>query len=80
VVGLVLRQGMVLAGLGIAFGVTAAFGVTRLMRALLFGLPPTDAFAFGGAAMLLVIAALAASWMPARRAAAVEPSVALRAE
>ena len=44
------------------------------------GVPPTDVGAFGGAALLLIIAALAASWIPARRAAAVDPMVALRAE
>lgn len=78
--GMVLRQGVVVAGIGVVVGLAAAFGVTRLMSALLYGVPATDAIAFGGAASLLLGAALAASWMPARRAARVEPSVALRAE
>ena len=80
VLGLVLRQGVLLAGFGILAGTTVAFGVTRLMRALLFGLPSTDVIAFGGAALLLLAAALLASLVPARRAAGVEPSVALRTE
>jgi predicted permease len=80
VLGLILRQGIVLAGIGVGIGALAAFGVTRLLRAVLVGVPPTDIAAFGGAALLLVIAALAASWIPARRAAAVDPMVALRSE
>jgi predicted permease len=80
VLGLILRQGLLLAGIGVAIGSLAAFGVTRLLRAALVGVPPTDAAAFGGAALLLVVAAVAASWIPARRAAAVDPMVALRSE
>ena len=77
---LVLRQGVVLAVLGVVIGAAAAAGVTRLVRGLLYGVPPTDAIAFGGAAIVLSLAALAASWIPARRAAAVDPVVALRSE
>ena len=80
VLGLVLRQGLVLAGLGVGIGAVAAFGVTRLLTTLLYGVPPTDLAAFGGAAVLLILAALVASWIPARRAAAVDPVVALRSE
>jgi predicted permease len=80
VVRLVLRQGVLLAALGVAMGSAAAFGVTRLLAAVLYGVPPTDAIAFAGAATLLVLAAVVAGWIPARRAAAVDPVVALRAE
>jgi ABC-type antimicrobial peptide transport system permease subunit len=80
VLGLILRQGVKLAALGVAIGALAAFGVTRLLASLLYGVPATDVAAFGGAAVLLVIAAVAASWVPARRAAAVDPVVALRSE
>ena len=80
VLGLILRQGLQLAGIGVAVGALVAFGVTRLLGALLYGVPSTDVVAFLGAAMLLVVAAIAASWIPARRAAAVDPVIALRAE
>ena len=70
VLGLVLRQGIVLAGIGVTVGSLAAFGATRLIGSMLYGVAPTDVVAFGTAATLLASAALAASWFPARRAAA----------
>jgi predicted permease len=80
VLRLVLRQGVVLAAVGVVVGSLAAFGATRLLASLLYGLPPTDVVAFGGAAVALGLAAVAASWVPARRAARVDPIVALRSE
>jgi len=80
VLGLVVRQGVVLAGLGVTLGALAAFGVTRLIANLLYGVPPTDVVAFGSAALLLAVAALVASWIPARRASRVDPVTALRSE
>jgi putative ABC transport system permease protein len=80
VLGMVLRQGMVPAGIGVAIGALAAVAVTRLIANLLYGVAPTDALAFGGAAGLLALAALSASWLPARRAAAVDPMTALRSD
>ena len=80
VLGLVLRQGVVLAVVGVVVGSLAAFGATRLIASLLYGVPPTDVVAFGGAAVALGLAAVVASWVPARRAAGVDPIVALRNE
>jgi predicted permease len=80
VLGLILRQGIVLAGIGVTVGSLAAFGATRLIGSMLYGVPPTDLVAFGIAAGLLGFAALAASWIPARRASRVDPIIALRSE
>ncbi|HSK18917.1 MAG TPA: ABC transporter permease [Longimicrobiales bacterium] len=80
VLGLVLRQGMVLAGAGVGIGLLMTLGVARLLESLLFGVPGTDMVALGGAALLLVLAALVASWVPALRASRVDPAVALRSD
>lgn len=80
ILGMVLRQGLVLAGVGICIGLAAALAATRLLADFLFGVPPTDLLTFFGAAALLVIVALVASWVPARRAAASDPMIALRSE
>jgi predicted permease len=80
VLALIVRQGLVLAGIGVTAGALAALGATRLIGNLLYGVAPTDVVAFGAAAGLLAFAALAASWIPARRAARVDPIVALRSE
>ncbi|HEY7894306.1 MAG TPA: ABC transporter permease [Gemmatimonadaceae bacterium] len=77
---MVLRQGMVLASIGVLTGGLLAFGATRLLSTYLFGVPPTDVVAFGGAAALLAVAAVAASWLPARQAMRVDPMMALRAD
>ncbi|HEX6815942.1 MAG TPA: FtsX-like permease family protein, partial [Gemmatimonadaceae bacterium] len=80
ILGMVLRQGLVLAGVGIVVGLAAALAATQLLADFLFGVPPTDPATFAGAAAILVMVALAASWLPARRAAASDPMIALRAE
>jgi predicted permease len=77
---LVLRQGASLAGIGVVVGLAAASGVTRLMASLLFGVQAIDLPTFAAVALGLAAIALFASWLPARRAAAVEPVVALRFE
>ena len=77
---LVLGQGVAVAGAGALLGLLAALGTTRLLANLLFGVSGMDVVAVGGAAFALVLAALAASWLPARRAAEVEPVIALRQE
>jgi predicted permease len=73
-------RGLVLAGAGIALGAVAAAGLTRSMSSLLFGVTPVDAATFAAAAGVLVVAALAASYIPARRAAAVDPVETIRAQ
>jgi len=80
ILAMVLRQGLVLAGVGIAIGLAAALAATRLLSDFLFGVPPTDLVTFFGASAILVVVALVASWAPARRAAASDPMIALRAE
>lgn len=80
VVRMVVRQGMLLAGVGIAAGVAAALGLTRLMASLLYEVTPTDAATFAAVCGILAAAALAACWVPAAQAARVDPTVALRYE
>jgi len=74
------RQGALLTGLGIAIGLVTAFGVTRLMRGFLFGVPPADPLTFCCVCILLIGVALLACYFPARRATRVDPLVALRYE
>ena len=78
--GLFVYRGMMLSGIGIAIGAAVAAGITRWMSSLLFGVTPVDAATFAAAASVLVIAALAASYVPARRAAAVDPVQTLTAQ
>jgi len=66
--------------LGILIGIAAALGLTRIMKSLLFGVGATDPLTFVGVAGLLTLVALAASYIPARRAMRVDPMAALRHE
>jgi putative ABC transport system permease protein len=77
---LVLRQGMALAAIGVVVGLLGALVVTRLASSLLFGVKPTDPFTFAGVAGFMLLVALIACLVPARRATRVDPLVALRAE
>jgi putative ABC transport system permease protein len=77
---LVVRQGMTLALAGSAVGIAGALLLSRLMGKLLYGVQPTDPGTYIGVAMLLMIVALAATYIPARRAMSVDPIVALRHE
>jgi predicted permease len=78
VMHLVMRRGMSLALAGVTLGLIAAWTVTRLMKTLLFGVHVTDPMTFSVIALMLLCVALAACWIPARRAARVDPLVALR--
>jgi putative ABC transport system permease protein len=77
---LILKEGLLLAGIGVAIGFAGALALTRLMRHTLFGVSPTDPLTFAGVAALLVAAALAGCFVPAKRAIGVDPLVALRHE
>jgi putative ABC transport system permease protein len=74
----VLRQGLGLAAAGIVVGAAISFGATRAIEKMLYGVSPTDPVAFGGVMLVLAAIAVAASWLPARRAARVEAMEVLR--
>jgi macrolide transport system ATP-binding/permease protein len=80
VLKLVVRHGLRLALIGAAAGLALAFAMTRLMRSLLYGVSPTDPATFAGVALFLICVALAACYLPARRATRVDPLAALRHE
>jgi ABC-type antimicrobial peptide transport system permease subunit len=78
VLGLFLREGARLTGLGIALGLLGAVALTRLLASQLYGVKATDPLTFAVVSAVLLLVALAASFLPARRAAAVDPMNALR--
>jgi len=80
IVTLVLRQGLALVVVGGALGLAAALGLTRYLATLLYGVTPADPATFAVVVGLLLAVALLACWLPARRAAKVDPMTALRAE
>jgi predicted permease len=80
IVSLVVRQGMTLAFSGVMIGLAAAFLLTRLIRSLLFGVDATDPITFAGISLLLAMIALVASYIPAQRAARIDPLISLRSE
>ena len=80
VLRLVLGQGAKMALLGVALGFAAAMGLTRLMSDMLYGVSATDPLTFTAVAILLILVALMACYIPARRATKVDPIVALRHE
>jgi predicted permease len=75
---LVVKQGLVLTLTGGAIGICGAFGLTRLIKGFLFGVTPTDPLTFAGIALLFIIVALVAAFVPALRAARIDPMTALR--
>jgi putative ABC transport system permease protein len=78
VLSLVLGEGMRVTLLGVAIGLAGAFGLTRVLRSLLFDMSPTDPRFFAGAASLVAVVALVATYLPARRALGVDATTALR--
>ena len=78
VLRLIVGGGMKLALIGVAIGLAAAFGLTRLLETLLYGVKPFDAATLGSVALLLAVIAFLACWIPARRASGLNPLVALR--
>jgi ABC-type antimicrobial peptide transport system permease subunit len=77
---MILAHGMRLSALGIAIGLVGALGLTRLMRGLLYEVSAADPVTYAGVALLLLAVALLASFLPALRAARVDPMVTLRQE
>jgi ABC-type antimicrobial peptide transport system permease subunit len=77
---MVLWQGMAVAGVGLALGLVGAVALSRIMTALLFGVDPLDPTVYVAGLLTLGLIALLASWLPARRAASVDPMVALRTD
>ena len=80
VLSLVVREGLLLAVTGVAVGLAGSAAVTRLMSSLLVGVAPNDPAAFVAAGVILIVVAVVASYVPARRAVRVDPITALRAE
>jgi putative ABC transport system permease protein len=80
VLRLVIGQGVKLVVIGVAIGLTGSLAMTRVMASLLFGVSATDPMTFAGVALLLIIVALVACFIPARRAAKTDPMIALRTE
>jgi ABC-type antimicrobial peptide transport system permease subunit len=80
VMGLVLRQSLMLTGVGIVLGLAAAAAVTRYVRGMLFGLTPLDPATFIGVAIVFALVSMVAAAIPARRATRIDPITALRAE
>jgi putative ABC transport system permease protein len=80
VLRMVVRRGLKLAVIGVAIGIAGAFGLTRFLSSLLYGVKPTDPLTFVAVSLILLAVALLACYIPARRAAKVDPMVALRYE
>ena len=80
VLKLVVKSGVMLTLIGVAIGLGLSLALTRLMTSLLFGVKPTDALTFATVSLALMIVALFACYVPARRATKVDPLVALRYE
>jgi putative ABC transport system permease protein len=80
VIGLVLRQGVTLVGIGVALGLAGAWALTRVLTTLLYEVTPTDPLTFLSVPVLLIVVAILACWLPARHASRVDPITALRYE
>ena len=80
VLGMVLKQGVITGALGVGTGILGSLALARWLQSQLFGVSPTDPATFAGVALILIMVSLAACWIPLRRAARVDPMVALRYE
>jgi ABC-type lipoprotein release transport system permease subunit len=80
ILAMILRQGALLAGLGILIGAAGAFALTAMIKSLLFEVTPSDPLTFACVALVLAATAIVASYLPARRAARIDPVEALRCE
>jgi ABC-type antimicrobial peptide transport system permease subunit len=80
VAAMMTKQGLTLAAVGIGVGLLVFAVATRFLRSLLYGVAPSDPLTIAGALLIIVATATLASWIPARRAARVDPAGALRAE
>ena len=80
VVRLIVRQGLIQIAVGVVLGLGAGFGLSNLLGNFLFGLDTRDPMVFGGVTAVVVAVGIIATWLPARRASAIDPMVALRAE
>lgn len=80
VAGHVLRDSVHYVAIGVGLGLAGAVGVARAVQSMMFGVSAFDPMAFASAAALLTLIGLAAAWIPARRASAVDPAIALRSQ
>jgi ABC-type antimicrobial peptide transport system permease subunit len=80
VVRLVTRDGLRLVAIGLGLGLLLSLGITRVLTSLLYGVSPTDATVFLAVPVLVLAVSLLAFWLPAHRAARIDPAVTLRAE
>jgi ABC-type antimicrobial peptide transport system permease subunit len=80
ILAMVLRRASVLIAVGLAIGLALAFGLSHLTAGLIFGVKPHDPIVFTGVTLMIALIAMAASWVPARRAARIEPMAALHDE
>jgi ABC-type antimicrobial peptide transport system permease subunit len=80
ILSMVFKSGTMLVTVGVVIGAAGALAATRLLKTYLYGVQPSDPWTLAGAALVLIVVALIACWIPARRATRVDPMIALRYE